>query len=59
MRHTGVLSEMRVLLALVEAIGLVLAVLGVALVARLVDASLTDVGVTGHDDDLCISFRLI
>jgi hypothetical protein len=41
---------MGVLLALVEAVGLVLAVLRVALVACLVDASLTNVGVSGHDD---------
>jgi hypothetical protein len=41
---------MRVLLSLVEAIGLVLAVFGGTLVVCLVDTCCTDVRVSGHDD---------
>lgn len=53
-RLTGVLSQVRVLLALVEAVLLLglldLGVLIVALVTSLVDLGVTDVGLSGHDD---------
>lgn len=52
---TGVLSQVRVLLALVEALGLVglLALFVVALVASLVDGGGSDRRVSRHDGSVC------